>query len=460
MRWSLRNQILVPLVVVMLLTVSVISTVAVLVAARERQLQIEGRIQAVTRTIEQSNFPLTAGVLEQVKGLVGAELMVVDAAGNRRAMTDSRLASVTLDLPEPDQVGPFRFNAIQKIDRESFFHTAIPLPPREGQGRQVLHVYYPQSDYDRQMRGAVWPVVVTGLLASLTLGVMAIWFAQRISRPIASLNDQVARIAQGDFQPAALPRRPDELRELAVAVNHMAGQLEQFQHQIRQTEQLHTLGLLGGGLAHQLRNTATGAKLALDFHQQACATADDESLQVAQRQLILLEQYLKKFLSIARPNPLRLEPIDLRDLLNSLMPLVQPAARHARVGLTLRLPESNQWVSGDSEGLEQLVLNLLLNAIEAAQRSESQREPEVVLELVGASTQQGPCLIVTDTGPGPDASIAEKMFEPLITNKPDGVGLGLSVVYRVAQQHAAQVHWRRAGDQTRFEVVFPIGKAD
>ena len=94
---------------------------------------------------------------------------------------------------------------------------------------------------------------------------------------------------------------------------------------------------------------------------------DCESLAVARRQLELMERYLQRFLAIGKPpQEVDLRPVDLGALVEDILPLVRPAARHAGVDLQWHRPESPSAVLGDAEGLEQVVINLVLNAIEAA----------------------------------------------------------------------------------------------
>src|SRR5690606_27387309 len=115
----------------------------------------------------------------------------------------------------------------------------------------------------------------------------------RITRPIFRLRNQVDRIAGGDFVPVTVTPRNDEIRDLSMAINHMVQMLAQYERQVRREEQLRTLGRLGGGMAHQVRNALTGCRMALELHRADCSMADDETLWVALRQIDLLEGSVK-----------------------------------------------------------------------------------------------------------------------------------------------------------------------
>ena len=122
----------------------------------------------------------------------------------------------------------------------------------------------------RSAEQAVWPPLAIGGGAILLVAAAAYWVAQRVTQPVQQLRTQVQRIAEGDFSPSPVPRRDDEIRDLAAAVNQMAEKLARYEEETRQSERLQTLGTLGGGIAHQIRNAATGCRIALDLHQRDC----------------------------------------------------------------------------------------------------------------------------------------------------------------------------------------------
>src|SRR5262249_21696017 len=140
---------------------------------------------------------------------------------------------------------------------------------------------------------AIRPSIILGVFGGLASIVITVGLAQRLSRRILELERRTRLIAGGDFSPLPLPARKDELRDLGVSVNEMAAQLAQFQNTMRRTEQMRLLGQVSGGLAHQMRNGVTGARLAIQVHaRESAANAQGEALQVALRQLGLLEIHL------------------------------------------------------------------------------------------------------------------------------------------------------------------------
>ena len=163
----------------------------------------------------------------------------------------------------------------------------------------TLYILYPETLW----RGALWEAILPSLvlggfvgLASIALALVLGW---RLSQRIRDLVCRTRLIAAGDFSPMSLPRGDDELRNLSRSVNEMAQRLARLQETVQKTERLRLLGQVSGGLAHQLRNGVTGTRLAVQLHARECPAGDKgdrDALDVALRQLTLVEANLKRFL--------------------------------------------------------------------------------------------------------------------------------------------------------------------
>jgi signal transduction histidine kinase len=250
-----------------------------------------------------------------------------------------------------------------------------------------------------------------------------------------------------------LPARDDELRDLTRSVNEMAQQLAQFQKTVQSTERLRLLGQVSGGLAHQLRNGLTGARLAVQLHLRETAQhIDATALEVALRQLTLLETHVKRFLDLGRTGPTRWEPCSLTALVNESVDLLQPQCRHAGIALRWTPAAGPLMLMGDPGQLQQVLVNLLGNAIEAAGEGGS------VEVRAGVGPVQTLFLEVLDTGPGPPEEVASRLFEPFVTSKPEGVGLGLAVARQVVEGHGGRISWLRREGRTCFRLEFVAGE--
>ena len=455
MRWRIRSQLLLPLLL-LLLGVLGLSVWMAFAAANHARQQIETRVRDVAHIVSEGTFPLAPlarnHVLLWVKQLSGADYLLVKPDGKRIS---------TLEVePErlPEEVGDdwrtLRLGPPIRAGEEVYLCSGILLRRGESSG-DVLYILYPESLWRDALWQAIWPFLILGGSMGAASVALAVGLGQGLSRRIRELERRTRRIAGGDFSPVPLPGRDDEIRDLARSVNEMAERLAQFQETTQRTERLRLLGQVGGGLAHQLRNGLTGVRLAVQLFVRECTEQTDTSaLDVALRQLKLLETNLKRFLDLGRDGEGCREPCSLPALVQEAVELLQPQCRHAGIELRWQRPAEERVVFGDAGRLGQLILNVLGNAVEAA-------GPGGIVEAkLSEETRLSPSssvvlLEVRDSGPGPKPEVAERLFEPFVTGKPEGVGLGLAVARQVAEAHGGTIHWCREEGWTCFRIELP-----
>jgi signal transduction histidine kinase len=457
MRWPIRSQLLLPLLL-LLLGVLGLSVWMAFAAANQARRQIETRVRNVGRLLSEGKFPLQENVLPWVKQLSGADYLLVRSTGGR-------ISTLDVDperLPPAEEVredwGTFRLGPPIRAGERTFLCSGIHLLRRPNAG-DTLYILYPESLWRDALWEAVWPfLVLGGSVGAASVG-LAVGLGQGLGRRIRDLERRTRLIAGGNFSPMPLPSRNDEIRDLAQSVNEMAQRLAQFQESTKKSERLRLLGQVGGGLAHQLRNGLTGIRLAVQLFVRECAGGTDTAaLDVALRQLTLLETNLKRFLELGRDADGRRERCSLPGLVGEAVELLRPQCRHAGIELRWQPPSDDPVLFGDSGRLGQLILNVLGNAVEAAGPSGT---VQVALGVEAQSAPQPAIVVleVLDSGPGPAADVAERLFEPFVTGKPEGVGLGLAVARQVAEAHGGRIGWSRKGDRTCFRVELPCGVA-
>jgi signal transduction histidine kinase len=453
MRWSIRNQILIPLIAIQAVAVTAIAITTATLAAGRSEHQIIDRLNGVIDTLEHANFPYTASVLAKMQGLSGAHFIAYAADGRMTEMSFSTLK----DSPPPLRSIPM----VAKLDSlgesptrvlgGTRYFAVLVRPPSSLRGLSLL-VLYPETSW----REARWEAAMPPLMLGVgSLGVMVVitgWIAHRISDRIRRVGRQVALIAEGNFQELDLDRARDEVHDLSRSINRMCLQLREMQQTIRQSERTRLLAQFAAGLAHQLRNSITGARMSVQLHAKRYpAPNGEQSLSVALRQLAMTEEQVKGLLSLGRVERRPPELCNLQQLLEDVAVLVHPSCQHAKVTLRYQQGKEPLELLTDASSIRAAVLNLTLNAIEAAGHG-----GEVSLEAL--SKDDLVSIEVADTGPGPPPELAEALCEAFVTSKPEGVGLGLALAKQVAEEHGGRLSWTRAEGETRFSLAFPKAK--
>jgi signal transduction histidine kinase len=443
MRLSLRYRLLVPLALLLVGdAVATAWTASAAAAAVDRRLA--SQLWAVAHTLSEprTTFPLTERVLDQMKGLSGAEFLLVRVGG-------SRLGTLPVPDADPPDVPHTPEHALGPpvtVGGAAYRCLRLPLKPPHPNAGGSLYIFYPESLRRTAVRDATRPLIVLGTFAGLVAVALAFATGSRLVARVRGLEARTRLIADGDFRPMQLPRPDDELRDLCRSVNDMADRLAAFQDELKQTERLRVLGQFSGGLAHQLRNAATGAKLAVQLFLAENPTADPEPLQVALRQLARIETNLRQFLDLGRPPDGVRKPCDVVEVVTQAVSLLRPQCRHAGTTLVWEPPADPFVIAGDATQLGHLFGNVIGNAVEAAGPGGTVR----VHATRGA-------IEVSDSGPGPPASIASKLFDPFVTGKEQGIGLGLAVARQAAEAHGGRISWERRDGRTVFTIELPAG---
>ena len=185
-----------------------------------------------------------------------------------------------------------------------------------------------------------------------------------------------------------------------------------------------------------------------------------EHLGMAQANL----RHAHRFLDLGRAGKLRKEPCSLQGLIGEVVGLLTPQCRHGRIDLRWQPPPGEVTLTGDAGQLGQLFLNVISNGVEAAGpggwveirlqisdlRLQIAQNQSAIVNLKSAIIE------VTDSGPGPPADVAARLFEPFVTGKPEGVGLGLAVARQVAEAHGGSLTWARPDGRTCFRIELPL----
>jgi len=462
MRWPIRIQLLLWILSVVVFGIVAATLASAYLAVRMASRDQSQRLHRAVDTLTQARFPLSQTVLAHMSGLSGGQFVLLDHAGAVVYSTirlDADDLAALESVPRRSTPDLFAQGSVVRLAGDDYFSEQVPMADRaraSGSGRLI--VLYPKRQWWSVARAEASPILIAGGVTTLVAMLVSVLVAARFVRPIRVLRSQADRIADGRFQPAEVPQRNDEIGDLTRSINRMTEKLGRYEDEVRRHERLRVLGQLGAGIAHQLRNAATGARMAVELHQQETpAAAENESLRVALGQLRLMESHLQRFLSLGRDEPTAHDRVILQTLVEDVASLVRPACDHAKIRLECDCPSEPICVRGDVHRLGQLLTNLVLNAMEAAGRRAGP-DSRIGIEI-GRNGASHAVLRVRNSGPAPEAAIEDRLFEPFVTDKSDGTGLGLYLVRQVAQQHGGTVCWERQDDVTCFTVELPTDQS-
>lgn len=241
--------------------------------------------------------------------------------------------------------------------------------------------------------------------------------------------------------------------ETARKLSEVYGQLQASFEQLRRADRLSALGELSAGLAHEIRNPLGSVEGAVQILRRPELPTDtrNEFGSLAQKEINRLKGLLTDFLDFARPQTPKRVPTDPGELLEAVSKLAAETAKMSGIRVRVESVGSVATVSVDPEQMKQVLLNLVINAIQAMPSG-----GEIVLRT--ARTLESVILGVQDEGVGIPSEDLERVFNPFVTTRPDGTGLGLSIAYQIVSQHGGHIAAQRNPETgMTFTVTLPLG---
>jgi len=286
--------------------------------------------------------------------------------------------------------------------------------------------------------------------------VLAMWLTRRLTKPLLQLSTAAGAVAGGELEQRVEEDGPSELRRLARAFNAMTDSLRRTLAELSHRDALVVAGEFAASLAHEVRNPLTSMRLDLERARERLADTRraDGLLSQALQQIDRLDAVVSSALRIARSGQLKLESIDLSEPLASAVHAAQPAFDRRGACLVSQLPPlGDMRIDGNSAALEQLFLNVLLNAAESLPAG---GRAEVTVEAQRDSW----VVRVRDEGVGIPAEQLSRVLEPFFTTKETGTGLGLTVARRTAEAHGGRISLQSAvGVGTTVEIQLPFRRS-
>jgi len=254
-----------------------------------------------------------------------------------------------------------------------------------------------------------------------------------------------------------------ELEALVQKLKTQSEQLAEIEEQLLHADRLSVLGELSASLAHEVRNPLGSIWGVVEILQDKlhCDATSAEFMGILVKEVQRLNAVVENYLSLAKRQQLQVKSYDLLELLQSVLRLLNARARKRQILITTEFPEHPLFIKADANQLQQVLINLLLNAMSAitAAGNITIAASEVALPVEDDRQRNNKHvqLSITDSGIGLTPEVRERMFKPFYTTKADGTGLGLSIVKRIVEQNKWTLHVAsQQGAGTTMTLIFPL----
>ncbi len=309
-----------------------------------------------------------------------------------------------------------------------------------------------------------WGLLAVGLGAPLSGLLLGYAVAQSLRHSIyqlsvgirdaaGRLNRQLGSVTldeQGD-----LTELHRQMQGVIAEIERVVEQLQQREREVLRAEQLGAVGQVAAGVAHELRNPLTSVKMLVQTALEGHSTngLPREDLSIIEHEIRRMEQRIQMFLDFARPPRSERRKTELAGILRRALSLVEGRARRQNVTVSANLSTEPIYLMIDPEQIHQVVLNLLLNCLDALPRGGT----------ISIEMKTGPNIevLIRDTGSGIAPRIRERLFEPFVTSKETGVGLGLSICKRLVEAHGGTIRGQNAQEGgALFAFTLPRGRIE
>lgn len=242
----------------------------------------------------------------------------------------------------------------------------------------------------------------------------------------------------------------------AVAVFNDLTRLKQLEGEKRRAERLASIGALASGVAHEIKNPLVAIKTFAELLPERFTEEDfrNDFAQVVIREIERIDDLVARLRGLARPSAQPFVPLDLRDPINETLSLLRAQLEQSQISVQSIIEPASPVIAGDAAQLKQLFINLFVNAIEAMT---SGGRLSIQMRQGGPFDSRKLIVEVSDTGPGVPEALLDKIFDPFVTTKPRGSGLGLSISRGIADSHGATIRARNnpTGRGSTITVEFP-----
>jgi signal transduction histidine kinase len=449
----LQHRIVIPFALVALVATAAAAFVSLSVTSTALQSRLQTQLASAAAVISRSDLALNPIVLRNLYEVIDAHIITVDregrivasTAGDAPAIVAAALRALAAAPAPADETA-----AVMAMDCGG--PCLVALRPLDGRPGYTVAIVAETSALAAATRAVARTILLTAALSGIMMVLVSQAVVRRVTAPLDRLVGFVRQLNPNDRTRRAEVGQ-NEVGALAAAFNDMLDRLDQAQDALVRSEKLALAGQIAARVAHDIRNPLSSIKMET---QLVRARLDDDpeaeaSLTAVLHDIDQVESVIRDLLELARPGELRLRPESLNDVVAEALTQLAPQFRHRRILVDSEFSADLPPVPVDRARLKQVFLNVLVNASEAmptggriAVSSRRSGSSELLIEIC-------------DDGVGVDAATLPNVFDPFVSTKPDGVGLGLVNAKAVVEAHGGRIALApRAPKGTCASIWLPI----
>jgi signal transduction histidine kinase len=432
----LQHRIVIPFVLIALATTAAAAWVALSASSDALRTRVQAQLLSAAAVAARSDFALNPTIVSSLQQVLGAEIVTIGPGGEILASSlqpeRSALAAAVVRGVAAAGVAGANGPTVVAVDCGAPCLVVYqPLEKRPGTGVALV------ADTS-ELASTTQSVARTILLASFFGVIVMVLVSQAVVRRVTSPLDRLVRFARELAPEQSLARAEvgrNEVGELAEAFNGMLDRLERSQGALVRSEKLGLAGLFAARVAHDIRNPLSSIKMQTQLLRGRPGADAEEAatLDAVLHDINQVESVIRDLLELARPGEFRRVPASVNAVVRDALQQLAPQFTHRRIAVDVQLADKLPSLALDAARFKQGLLNVLVNASEALP----------IGGRIGVTTRLAPDgsveLEICDDGIGVDPKMIERVFDPFVSSKQDGVGLGLVNAKAVVQGHGGVI---------------------
>lgn len=393
--------------------------------------QLEQMAVTNAKFVEELQLPKSAALAEKLSTILGVWVGFHHAEGENRGFTSASwpdsFRQTLEDVIAEDGPAAFHFGG-KEVAIASF-------------GREPIQIVLIRDSRSIMATGLGNAVLMPTIILTIACGCLAYYLAHRIVKPLTSLTSWLPHLEHDDraapLIPHSVSNRSDEIGELARALEETHRRLREEQCRRRQSERMATLGRIATSLAHEIRNPASSIGLHADLLARDAKASNLESIRLIRAEVDRITDLVNQWLFVVRPAPPQSSTHDLVALVTRITESLRTTMDHAGANLRIAEPAEPLPVNCDHARIEQVVRNLLVNAMQAMPEGGD-------IRISFETTPERAVLIIHDSGAGFSNDALQRFGEPFFSEREGGMGIGLTLAREVIDAHNGTITVRNA----------------